>query len=39
MEPFNNKLEISENVMKSLDYMIQYQNYLLMRMIKNETGK
>ena len=39
MEPFNNKLEISDNVIKSLDYMLKYQNYLLMKMIKNETGK
>ena len=39
MENFDNKLEISENIIKSLDYMIKYQNYLLLKMIKNETGK
>ena len=39
MEDFDNKLEISENIIKSLDYMIKYQNYLLLKMIKNETGK
>ena len=39
MEKFNNKLEISESVMKSLDYMIKYQNYLLLKMIKNENRR
>ncbi len=39
MEEFNNNLEISESVMKSLEYMIKYQNYLLLKMIKNENGK
>ena len=39
MKDFDNKLEISESVIKSLDYMIKYQNYLLLKMIKNETGK
>ena len=37
MDKFDNTLNINESVMKSLDYMIRYQNYLLLKMIKNEN--
>ena len=37
MDKFENTLNIDESVMKSLDYMIRYQNYLLLKMIKNEN--
>ena len=37
MDKFDNTLNINESVMKSLDYMIRYQNYLLLKKIKNEN--
>ena len=35
MDKFDNTLKIDDSIIKSLDYMIKYQNYQLLAMLKN----
>ena len=38
MKPFNNSLKLDESIIQSFDKVIKYQNYLLLKMIKEKSG-
>ena len=38
MDSFDNTLKIDESIIKSIDNVIKYQNYLLLKMIKESSN-
>ena len=38
MTPFDNSLKLDESIIKSINNVIKYQNYLLIKMIKENSN-